>query len=119
KEADAIIYVTYYNHAITSADRDFVMQLGRVKESFALDKIFFVVNAADLAQSDKDLNLVTHYVNEQLNGLGIRHANIYPISSKISLQEKATGNELNKRMAQFEQDFYTFIEEDLLQLTMQ
>jgi len=119
KEADAIIYVTYYNHAITSADRDFVMQLGRVKESFALDKMFFVVNAADLAQSDEDLELVTHYVNEQLVGLGIRHANIYPISSKMSLLEKTKEKQLNRKMDQFEQEFYTFIEEDLLQLTMQ
>src|SRR5699024_5150009 len=32
KEADAILYVTYYNHAITSGDRDFLIQLGRVKD---------------------------------------------------------------------------------------
>src|SRR5699024_2335260 len=28
KQADAIIYVTYFNHAVTSADRDFLIQLG-------------------------------------------------------------------------------------------
>src|SRR5690625_7716589 len=38
KNADAILYVTYYNHAITSADRDFLLQLGRVKEAFELDR---------------------------------------------------------------------------------
>src|SRR5699024_9466926 len=49
KEADAILYVTYYNHALSRADKDFLMQLGRVKESFELDKMFFIINAADLA----------------------------------------------------------------------
>src|SRR5699024_8446581 len=58
KHADAILYVTYYNHAISSADRDFLMQLGRVKEAFELDKMFFIVNASDLAQSEQDLKLV-------------------------------------------------------------
>ena len=50
KEADAILYVTYFNHAITSGDRDFLMQLGRVKEAFEMDKMFFIVNASDLGE---------------------------------------------------------------------
>src|SRR5699024_3392011 len=66
KDADAILYVTYYNHAVTSADRDFLIQLGRVKESFELDKMFFIVNAADLAENESELNLVVNYVEEQL-----------------------------------------------------
>lgn len=119
KEADAIIYVTYYNHAITSADRDFLMQLGRVKESFELDKMFFIVNAADLAKDERELELVTSYVNEQLVSFGIRDATIYPVSSKNALIAKEKNEPVNKQMNQFERRFYEFIEHDLIELTLQ
>lgn len=119
KEADAILYVTYYNHAVTSADRDFLMQLGRVKESFEMDKMFFIINAADLAESDDELSLVVRYVEEQLLQFGIRNPQIYPLSSKQSMMDKELGKPLNEQMATFEADFYTFIEKDLQALTMQ
>lgn len=51
KNADIILFVTYYNHAFSQADRQFLTQLGRVKDAFELDKMFFLVNAADLAAS--------------------------------------------------------------------
>ncbi len=35
------------------------MQLGRVKEAFELDKMFFIVNASDLAQTEAELQLST------------------------------------------------------------
>lgn len=38
KNSDAILFVTYYNHAFSRADREFLIQLGRVKESFSLIK---------------------------------------------------------------------------------
>ena len=117
KDADAIIYVTYYNHAVTSADRDFLIQLGRVKESFELDKMFFIVNASDLAKDDAELKLVVDYVEDQLLQYGIRHAQIYPLSSKKSLQEKVNNETLNEQMETFESTFYHFIEHDLHALT--
>src|SRR5699024_6418162 len=119
KEADAILYVTYFNHAITSADRDFLVQLGRVKEAFELDKMFFIVNASDLAENEADLNLVLKYVEEQLLQFGIRQPKIYPVSSKKSLIEKTNKLPLNEEMHHFEENFYTFIEEDLASLTIQ
>src|SRR5690625_4622402 len=82
KYADAILYVTYYNHALSRADKEFLLQLGRVKETFQLDKMFFIINAADLAENKAELNVVTHYVEEQLLQLGIRFPKIFPISSK-------------------------------------
>lgn len=118
KHADAILYVTYYNHAISSADRDFLMQLGRVKEAFELDKMFFIVNASDLAQSDQDLKLVLDYVKAQLLELGIRFPKIYPVSSKLSLENKLNNLPLNEEMTYFEKDFYQFIENDLAKLTI-
>lgn len=117
KEADAILYVTYYNHAITRGDKDFLIQLGRVKEAFEMDKMFFIVNASDLAENDTDLKLVVDYVTEQLLAFGIRNPNIYPVSSKKSLEEKLTETPLNNQMNQFEEAFYTFIDQDLMMLT--
>src|SRR5699024_4033688 len=101
KEADATLYVTYYNHAITKGDRDFLIQLGRVKESFELDKMFFIVNASDLAQNEADLNLVLQYVEDQLLQFGIRHPKIFPVSSKSSLEEKEQNLSLNEEMQAF------------------
>src|SRR5690625_5099507 len=113
KYADAIFYVTYFNHALSRADKDFLMQLGRVKEAFELDKMFFIINASDLAQSKEDLNLVIEYVEAQLLQLGIRFPKIYPVSSKQSLDNKLKKQSLNKEMQQFEQAFFKFINEDL------
>lgn len=119
KFADAILYVTYYNHALSRADKDFLMQLGRVKESFELDKMFFIINASDLAKDKKELELVTNYVQEQLLQLGIRFPRIYPVSSKKSLEEKEHNHPLNREMDQFEQDFFHFVHEDLVALLIE
>lgn len=119
KHADAILYVTYYNHALSRADKDFLMQLGRVKEAFQLDKMFFIVNAADLAADEAELKLVTAYVQEQLLQLGIRLPRLYPVSSKSSLEEKTAKKSLNKQMQQLESDFYRFINHDLATLTIE
>ena len=53
------------------ADREFLIQLGRVKDTFALDKMFFLINAADLAESEEELEMVkvisqTSYYNTVL-----------------------------------------------------
>ncbi|WP_068672238.1 dynamin family protein [Oceanobacillus sp. Castelsardo] len=119
KHADAILYVTYYNHALSRADRDFLMQLGRVKEAFQLDKMFFIVNAADLARDDEELSLVVQYVGEQLLELGVRLPRLYPVSSKQSLKEKQNKDQINEQMSTFEESFYQFIHYDLTTLTVE
>ena len=67
KNSDAILFVTYYNHAFSKADREFLIQLGRVKDSFQLDKMFFMINAIDLAENDEEKNAVTCYVYEPVS----------------------------------------------------
>src|SRR5690625_3249040 len=119
KYADAILYVTYYNHALSRADKDFLLQPGGVKETFQLDKMFFIINAADLAENEADLQLVTHYVEEQLLQLGIRFPKIFTISSQESLDNKAEQKRLNKQMVNFETNFFQFIEHDLVALSIQ
>ncbi|RKJ01706.1 GTPase, partial [Butyricicoccus sp. 1XD8-22] len=62
RNADAILFITYYNHAFAKADREFLIQLGRVKDAFELDKMFFIVNAIDLAETKDEEEDVKNYV---------------------------------------------------------
>ncbi|QSS98373.1 dynamin family protein [Pontibacillus sp. ALD_SL1] len=121
KEADAILFVTYYNHAFSGADRDFLLQLGRVKDAFSMDKMFFVVNASDLAKTKEELDLVTNYVEDQLLQYGIRLPRLFPVSSKMALEERTGKSEITSvtgtsGIMEFEQSFHKFIQQELLQL---
>lgn len=118
KHADTILYVTYYNHALSRADKNFLMQLGRVKDTFELDKLYFLINAIDLAVDEKEVNLVTNYVEDQLLKLGIRFPKIYPLSSKIALEDQHNNRE-NKPMQQFSNELFYFIENELSKIIVQ
>lgn len=111
KEADAIVYVTYFQHPYTKADRTFIRKLGLVQDSFSMDKMFFVVNASDLAKDDEELNIVTDYVKGELNKEGVSSVNLYPVSSKRQLDRASEGyvNQFRK----LKSHLYRFIEYDL------
>lgn len=116
KNADAILFVTYYNHAFSQADREFLLQLGRVKDSFELDKMFFVVNAADLAASEEELAGVVAHVEANLLQHGIRKPRIYPVSSLLAAEGKLKGDDRllqSSGIASFERDFIRFSMEEL------
>ncbi|WP_172196289.1 dynamin family protein [Saccharibacillus qingshengii] len=88
KNADALVFVTYYNHAFSRADRQFLAQLGRVKGSDTVDKTFFIVNASDLADSEEECAGVTSHLEERLRGEGVLNPRIYPVSSLRALAGK-------------------------------
>lgn len=116
KDADAILFVTYYNHAFSQADREFLLQLGRVKDSFTMDKMFFLINAADLANSEAELQQVVKHLADNLSVHGIRHPRIFSLSSSQAIQGKQMKNrQLLERsgLLQFEQQFNKFIYEEL------
>lgn len=113
KSADALVFVTYYNHAFTHGDRQLLEQLGRVKGSLALDNMFFVVNASDLASSEEEKNQVVERIVHELNTTGIRKPNIYALSSRRAIQ----GNDDGFR--QFQQHFMNFADETLAGLAIQ
>ncbi|AKG04456.1 hypothetical protein AAV35_006425 [Salimicrobium jeotgali] len=115
KEADAILFLTYYNHAFTKADAGFLRQLGRVKDSFAVDKMFFIINASDLAQSEEDLQSVRSYIESQLTFYGIRNPRMHAVSSLKARQ----GEKEESNLPAFERDFRTFIHEDLQAMVFQ
>ncbi len=119
KSSDAILFVTYYNHAFSKADREFLIQLGRVKDSFELDKMFFIINAIDLANSDEEMSTVINYVKEQLIGYGIRKPNMFAISSLLAIQEKLQQLTTNEsRIKLFENAFYHFISGELKEMVV-
>jgi GTPase Era involved in 16S rRNA processing len=116
KNADAVLFVTYYNHAFTEADREFLNQLGSVKDVFELDKMFFVINAADLASSNAELESVREHVGTQLLKHGIRKPRLFAVSSLLGLQAKQSlsADSLQASgIAEFENAFRSFSGEEL------
>lgn len=119
KNSDAILFVTYYNHAFSKADREFLIQLGRVKDSFQLDKMFFVINAIDLADDESEQETVIAYVREHLIKYGVKNPHLYSLSSLNALAEKQ-GNVpfCRSGMAVFAESFYHFIAYDLASMAV-
>jgi small GTP-binding protein len=125
KNADAILFVTYYNHAFSKADREFLIQLGRVKDTFSMDKMFFIINAADLANDPEELETVEEYVGSELVRYGIRKPRLYSLSSQLALKEKL-GEEITDQtgvlntsgISSFEADFKAFITEELTEMAI-
>jgi len=122
KNADAILFVTYYNHAFSHADKEFLLQLGRVKDAFELDKMFFIVNAADLASSEEELNGVVKHVESNLLAHGIRYPRIYPISSQNAADGKLKKDQallFSSGILPFEQEFASYAFQELSQIAIQ
>ncbi|MGV3487909.1 MAG: dynamin family protein [Tuberibacillus sp.] len=107
RNADALVYVTYYNHAFSRADEEFLIQLGRVKDTFELDKMFFVINAIDLANSSSEVDDVKNYVRERLLSFGIRQARLYGVSS---LKELQASDSAETGFAAFYKDWHDFVQ---------
>ncbi|MBH0229492.1 dynamin family protein [Halobacillus yeomjeoni] len=119
KDSDAVLFVTYYNHPFSKADQSFLTQLGRVKDSFSMDKMFFIINASDLAESEEELEFVKGYVQDQLLQFGIRHPRLYGASSLNALKEKQGLSVPPSGIQTFESDFENFLKEELAQVLIQ
>jgi len=119
RNADAILFITYYNHAFARADREFLIQLGRVKDAFELDKMFFIVNAIDLASNEEEASDVKNYVTSELQRFGIRFPRVHGVSSLQALEEKVASKDLRSGMQEFEQSFHQFLSEDLKAMAVQ
>ncbi|HEY2420699.1 MAG TPA: dynamin family protein [Neobacillus sp.] len=119
KNSDAILFVTYYNHAFSKADREFLIQLGRVKDSFQLDKMFFIINAIDLAENNEEKETVANYVREQLGTYGIRNPHLFTLSSLLALKEKIIPTApTHSGMIEFKRSFNHFISNDLTEMAI-
>ncbi len=114
KDADAILFVTYYNHPFSKPDQQFLERLGRVKDAFELDKMFFMINAIDLAKNEDEKNLVVDYVRNELQRFDIKSPRMFPVSSKQAIDDKSD----HTGLPQFEDHFYRFVKEELTQMSM-
>lgn len=81
QRADAVMYVLYYTHAFTRADKDFLQQWAGVQETAGTDKLWVVINAVDLARSTEEREAVRDRVQRELIQLGIRNPRVYEVSS--------------------------------------
>ena len=59
-----------------------------MKDAFELDKMFFIVNAIDLATTEEEQEDVKGYVRSELQRFGIRFPRLYGVSSLLALKEK-------------------------------
>ncbi|MFP7169262.1 dynamin family protein [Terribacillus halophilus] len=119
KHADAILFVTYYNHAFSKADEQVLQQLGKVKGALEKDNMFFIVNASDLAKDEEEINYVTSYVTANLANFHIRQPRLFALSSLLGLQEKQTSAQLGSGLERLEQDLGGFIRDELTEVIIQ
>ncbi|MCM2674374.1 dynamin family protein [Alkalicoccobacillus plakortidis] len=117
RQSDAIFYVTYYNHAFSKTDQLFLEQMGKINESFQTDKLYFIVNAADLASGERELQGVKQHVSEQLQTLGIKQPRLYTVSSKQGLKAKLDETNSVTDFSRFEEYFYQQIVQELKSLS--
>jgi hypothetical protein len=84
-----------------------------------MDKMFFIINAIDLAEDEEEKQTVGQYVSDQLIKYGIRKPHLYPLSSLLALKEIESSEQHNlSGMREFQQDFFHFISNDLTEMTI-
>ncbi|MFS0560439.1 dynamin family protein [Terribacillus sp. 179-K 1B1 HS] len=119
KHADAILFVTYYNHAFSKADEQVLQQLGKVKGALEKDNMFFIVNASDLAKDEGEINDVTSYVAANLANFQISQPRLFALSSLFGLQEKQTSCQLGSGLDKLEKELNGFVRNELTEVIIQ
>lgn len=84
--SDLIIYVSYYNHAFTDKDGEFLSYMRDMNNLQQSQGLKFVINAIDLAESEEDKEAVVSYVETSLDALNLK-PECYPVSSKNAIKE--------------------------------
>lgn len=84
RRADAIVFVIYYTHAFSRADKDFLLQLAGVQDVVGRDKLFVIINAVDLATSVDERMAVRQRVEAELRQFGLRQPRVFEVSSQLA-----------------------------------
>ncbi|UTR14770.1 dynamin family protein [Salipaludibacillus sp. LMS25] len=106
KQSDAIFYLTYYHHAFSKTDRYFLQQMAGINDSFNTNKLYFIINAADLATNEKESKTVTNHVKDALKREGIHDPRLFSVSSKDGLKTKLEEEPRPTSFSLFEDTFY-------------
>ncbi len=89
QNADAILFVLYYTHAFSRADREFLRQLADVQDIVGTNKLFVAINAVDLAETEEERQAVRQRVLAELRQAGIREPRVYEVSSQLAFAAEA------------------------------
>lgn len=115
RRADAVIFVLYYTHAFSRADKDFLLQLAGVQDVAGTDKLLVVINAVDLAKSGEEREAVRERVLAELKQAGIRQPQVFEVSSQVAFaaEQYLQGNQEEKLSALLRQRLHRALDDDL------
>lgn len=86
-ECDAVLFVTGADTPMTSPEMEFLKKIKKY-----VNRIFFVINKVDLI-SEEELKEVKTFVTETIHStLGSEAVKVFPVSSRMSLDAKTSGN---------------------------
>ncbi|MFT8322199.1 MAG: dynamin family protein [Bacillus sp. (in: firmicutes)] len=114
KEADCILYLSYYHHSFSKADENFLLQLGRIKQALEKDKMFFIINAIDLADLNTELEEVKQYMEQELKRYGFHHPRISSVSSMYYKKEN-----YRHYMEEFQEKLLFFLHDEWMSIMVQ
>lgn len=70
--SDLILYVSYFNHSFTDNDKAFIEHMKDMNQLNENQAFKMVINAADLAESQDDLEAVETYVSDALRQVNLQ-----------------------------------------------
>lgn len=99
--SDLILYVSYFNHSFTDNDNAFIEHMKDMNQLNENQAFKMVINAADLAESQDDLEAVETYVSDALRQVNLQ-SDIFAVSSRNALQAEDKGiDQLKQSIQQF------------------
>lgn len=99
--SDLILYVSYFNHSFTDNDKAFIEHMKDMNQLNENQAFKMVINAADLAESQDDLEAVESYVSDALRQVHLQ-SDIFAVSSRNALQAEDKGiDQLKQSIQQF------------------
>lgn len=99
--SDLILYVSYFNHSFTDNDKVFIEHMKDMNQLNENQAFKMVINAADLAESQDDLEAVETYVSDALRQVNLQ-SDIFAVSSRNALQAEDKGiDQLKQSIQQF------------------
>jgi GTPase Era involved in 16S rRNA processing len=87
-ECDAVLFVTGMDSPMTHPE----LQLLQMIRNYA-ERIFFVVNKIDLVAENEQEEILSFVSQTIREAIGSKEIKLYPVSSKLALQARITGNE--------------------------
>lgn len=99
--SDLILYVSYFNHSFTDNDKAFIEHMKDMNQLNENQAFKMVINLADLAESQDDLEAVETYVSDALRQVHLQ-SDIFAVSSRNALQAEDKGiDQLKQSIQQF------------------